>query len=242
MALINLRNALMTGKRLPPGVPYVECLNNTTCLCHTDSIARQIQPYTISMWVNISSSQPSLGEGRIVCLTGTSGTFTVGIDAGLSYESGTYKFIGAFIQNRSFGYTKFNYQQYLDNWHNLIITYNGSEVKTYIDGAQKNSVAGRQTGALTNAKLGFGCILWNGSMISGGPMGKYANLNYWDRILSAAEIADVKSAMTYIPTDAAHRYDMNIQNERIADVGTAGGWDFTTIRDFENGVYVPEAQ
>ena len=238
MALINFRNAIMVGKRNPPGVPYVECLNNTACLCHTDLIASQSSPWTISAWLNIASTQPSLSEGRTICLTGTTGSMTAGLELGMDSSK---KIMGAFIQQKSYNIPKWDYANSFDSWHNFVITYNGSTIKTYLDGTQKSSTSG-SLGTITSARFGIGCLQWYGSMISGGPMGKYANVNYWDRILSAAEIADVKSAITYIPTDAAHRYDMNIQNGRIADVGIDGGWDFTTIRDFENGVYVPEAQ
>lgn len=235
-------HSMMGGGKKPPapgGINYVECLNNTTCLCHTGNISRQIQPLTISMWANISSIQPSLSEGRIFCLTGTSGSSTAGIDLSLIYESGIYKVRGAFIQSRSFNYTEFTYEPYITNWHHLAATFNGARVLTYIDGTLKNTVSGSLSGAITNAIFGVGCILWYGNMISGGPIGKYANLAYFGRELSASEITNLASNITYLPTDADHCYDMVIANGRIADIGTLGGWDFTTISDFQNGVYVP---
>ena len=236
--LINLRNALMAGKKppAPVGINYVECLNNTTCLCHTPNIAQQSAPFTISVWANISSSQPSLSEGRVICLTGTYGTATRGIDLGLTKSGSDFK-IGAFIQYYDLG-SKITYTPYLDAWHNIVITQDNSSVYTYIDGVGQRTA--RSTSyTMQNVKLGLGCIQWFGNMLSGGPIGKYANLAYFGRRLSASEITNLASDITHLPTDADHCYDMVIANGRIADIGTLGGWDFTTISDFQNGVYVP---
>jgi hypothetical protein len=74
-------------------------------------------------------------------------------------------------------------------------------------------------------------------MISGGPMGKYANISYWNRVISDDEIMRVKSNISYIPADAEHQYDMKIEDGVIIDIGNKGGWDFTTVRSFVNGVY-----
>lgn len=226
------------GPPAPIGVNFVECLNNTTCLCHTDNIASQVQPYTISVWANISSSQPSLSEGRTICLTGTTGSLTSGLELGFVYASSIFK-LDPFIQGRSYGHTGFSYQPYLDTWHNIVVTFNGSQVKTYVDATIKSTVNGNQSGALTNTKLGLCCLQWFGNMISGGPIGKYANLAYWGKILTTTEISNLALDISHQPTDADHCYDMVISNGRIADIGTLGGWDFTTISDFQNGVYVP---
>lgn len=227
----------MMEKAKPSGVPFVECLNNTTCLCHTDTLSHN-SDYSFSAWLNLNSSQPSLSEGRTLCFVGKrTSTALNGVEFGLTYRNSQYQAMGAFVQGSGVSPKYWSYQQYLGSWHNVVVTYTSNSCKTYIDGVLKNTNGGARH-AITDARFSVACLNWSGSIISGGPMGKYANVAFWNKILSTSEVSDVASSIMYKPTDAPHRYDMNIQNGKIADVGTVGGWDFTTIQDFDNGIYI----
>lgn len=232
---------LAAARRNPPaGVPYVSCLNNTSCLCYTNPITYN-SSFSFSAWMNISNSQPSLSEGRTICFVGeVSKTSPRGIEFGLTYRNSAYHAIGAFVQGSGVMPAYWSYAGYLEAWHNVVVTYTSGSCKTYVDGILKNTNGGTYYTTWSNVRFSICCLRWqNDNIISGGPIGKYANVAFWDRVLSASEIADVASGIDYIPTSASHRYVMQIQNGKIADVGTSGGWDFTTIRDFENGLLIP---
>lgn len=226
------------------GVNYVECLNNTSCLCHTDMISTFDSNYSFSVWADIAQDQPSLTEGRTVCFTGrrqTASGNTYGIELGYTKRNSTHKLLGAFVQGSGIGPNETAYTQYLGTWHNLTVTYSPGTVRTYVDGVLKNTNGGTQY-LLVNAILGLCCLNWFDNMISGGPIGRYANMAFWSKELTTSEVSAISGSITTVPDDADHRYDMQIVSGQIPDIGVVGGWDFTHVSDFQNGVYNPSVE
>ncbi|MBO7688825.1 MAG: hypothetical protein J6V72_20765 [Kiritimatiellae bacterium] len=224
----------------------VRCANNTSCLCHTANIASfsAVAGYSMSVWANIEQSQPGLTEGRLLCVTGFDAdtstwpsATTRGPELGVVPSGGSIKMMGAFIQNGGPVGSQFDYAENLGTWHNLMVTYAAGDVRTYVDGTLRSTCTGSHGPLLTNARLGLCCLMWlNQQMISGGPIGRYANLAFWYRTLAASDVARVAASIDYVPKNADHRYNMSINGGVIADVGTVGGWDFTTLSGFENSV------
>lgn len=233
---------MMAGGGAAIPVNYVRCQNNTRCVCMTGYISSNAPPYTLSAWANIDAAQPSLSEGRMLCMTGVKGSSSTvqGLEVGYVIDNGIPKIRCGFIQSGTTSIVDVPYDG-VGTWHMITATVTTAQCNTYIDGSLIGQTGVTNYAGVTSARLGLCSLRWQrNGVISGGPIGCYANLAYWGRVLSQSEIlALAQGGIAFAPVDAEHKYDMQIVDGKITDTGSAGGWDFTTITDFTGGTFAP---
>lgn len=165
------------------------------------------QNLTLSAWIQPNTSntdQAILGKGKIVSQTGYA----------LLHNVLTPKKTGISIQNKPNPVSEsfVNSSQLNPNtWYNLVGTYNGSELKLYLNGTLVNTIATNlqlMPNSLTD--LFIGCEL-NGFRFFNG---KIDDVGIWNRALSQSEITTMYNGVNY--SDSCNAVSGSLVNGLVA--------------------------
>ncbi|MDO8668626.1 MAG: LamG domain-containing protein [bacterium] len=134
---------------------------------------------TVGVWIKASSANPS-GYGVAYVIKGTPGGSAPGY--GIIQSGGSY----ATLQIQGTNLNS-NFSGYDNKWHYVVGTYDGSNMRIYVDGVQKNSVG--KTGAMDTT--GYNFHIGTRSSVPTYFQGLLDDVRIYNRVLSATEITQL---------------------------------------------------
>lgn len=147
---------------------------------------------SLSVWVKLTTEITS-GTYGLIFLDGTSTSTAIYIT--YEYNSGTRRVV--FTRARSgtaFDNITYNVTLGTSNWHNLVLTYDGSTVKGYVDNVATSTVASSGNGATPDVTQGFGIMAsrqYVTGVISEHTSGLFDEVGVWSKELTTTEVADL---------------------------------------------------
>jgi hypothetical protein len=194
----------------------------------------ELNHFTISLWSNLDSSlnwniEPN-GGGFFVhkgCdnpnspFDGWSYRIFYALPWGLTVDQ--------YTNNR--GVIESNISSLFNQWNNLIFSYDGSQLKLYLNGIAIDSVSRNGNTATNNFDLLFGCrkeIINNISTLNDYFTGQLDDIGIWNRALTQQEITALNSGcgneITSHPTNSVNSVGTNAQFSANAPAGSTFQW------------------
>lgn len=135
------------------------------------------KPYTLKFWGQLTAT-PTIIRYAISKVVSPSTFANWG--AAVQRSGSDIRFVAP--RNKALAATT-AYDYTIDTWYHVVVTYDGSTVRIYVDGALVTSAADASSNGLSNG------IIRIGSFTGDGWHGYLDEVAVWDRALSAAEIA-----------------------------------------------------
>ena len=184
--LTNNNSATFVAGKIGNGVNLVKA--SSQYLSVANNLGVDGGAITISAWLKVGT-QPASGEINIVASQFSNPTQT-GYDLWYANNSGTLQVKGNRAKaNVADTGTFFNFTFTADVWFHFVLTYDGTDIRTYIDGVLKDTTAASGNGTGSTASL-----TTIGSYHGGGTNnfdGVVDEVGYWSRALSSAEIEEL---------------------------------------------------
>jgi Concanavalin A-like lectin/glucanases superfamily len=135
-------------------------------------------PFSIAAWVNLAAGGGAFPMIFDTSLSGSSSVLFAGVNIGSNSSAGFNMYINGIQTSNNTVFTK-------GVWHHVVGTYDGVNMKVYVDGAHMSSTAG-STPAISGSNLYIG----NGTAYANSMWkGQIDEVAVWNRALSAGEIA-----------------------------------------------------
>ena len=187
------------------------------------------QTWTISAWINVNgyyfgNVNGNISDGNIIVGKGTD--FNSGF-YGLAYRSQSLKAVSSFGIGSQANATVSTTNITLNNWINVIGTWDGVNMKIYVNGQLENinsNISNSQ--GVNNENLFFGTMAQN-SLYPYWLNGKIDDIGIWNRALTQQEITNMYNGVNY--SDTCNAVSGSLVN------GLEGYWPFCGNANDQSG-------